>query len=321
MPSTSADVCKMGDGMSIVWLLLFGFGNLAILGLCQYVFGRREASPPTASLSHEARRTLLLLQQLTGEVSNRVEGNAARLDRLVRELSAIAATPFGATTGSLDAIQGSAKQQELFAAYLRRSGRTMQQHSSRLGVEVSGSNEDANAEGSSTALRCRDDAFGESFDRENTAVREAVGTALAGGRLQPADDRCGDERDAMAFTMCVLPLDGDFKPDGKPFLAAAREISTGGMSFSHTRPLSSPYLAVRMTLAGVQDICLVMDRRHTSPVGPMFVTGGAFVRRLEDGNAWRLLFDFAAVSDIAPVQRRPGKAAKPARQMSAAEGE
>jgi hypothetical protein len=300
----------MGYGMSILWVLVFIVGNLAVVGVCLYAFGRRETQSANHPLSQDVRQAIHSLQDLTGEVTRRVEDNAEQLDGVVRELAALTGIPGDESTESLKSLQGSVKQQEAFAAYLRQSGEKFQTHGSRLGVAS------PDVKGNTTADPVG--RRGQDADRKTESVHEAVGAVLAATHPGKVDERRLDDRETMSFTMCVLPLDSDFQPDGTPFVAVARDISTGGMSFSHTGPLSSPYLAVRMTLVGVQHICLVVDRRHTSRVGPMFITGGAFVCRLEEGDVWQMLLEFATSSDIAPVEGAAGRTAElAASQMTA----
>jgi hypothetical protein len=279
--------------MGSLWLVVFGLGNLAIVGLWLYMFGLHETPPPTGKpLSRDGQQALRLLQELAIEIAERAEDNAGRLEDVARELVELA----GMAAALSQPLKRRSREQAEFAAYLRKSSEKLRKHSSRFGVLPSDG-------------KARRVAESPGRSSAETAISETptpgdVGADLVATPRAASEHRRGEDREPTSFALFVLPLDSSFEPDGEPFAAVAREVSTGGMSFSHTSALSSPHVAIRITLGDDQDNFLVMDCRHSSSAGPMLITGGAFLRRLEDGPARRILTDFAALSEMNAAQEQ-----------------
>jgi len=289
--------------MGWLWLLVFGLGNLTIVGLWLYMFGLRETpAPQSRPLSRDGRQTLRLLQELTAEVAERAEENAERLEAVAQELSGL---PANGSPESLTLLKRRSIEQREFANWLRRSGETLQKYNSQLGVRPANGNGKSpadSARGASAAAESREPQVPTNFDF-------GIGADLHDALPGADDSRRREDREPTSFTLSVLPLDAGFRPDGEPIVAVAREVSTGGMSFAHTSPMKSPYVAIRITLGDDHDNFLVMDCRHSSSAGPMFITGGAFLHRLEDGPVRRILTDFAGSSETADGREYVGRAA------------
>lgn len=94
-------------------------------------------------------------------------------------------------------------------------------------------------------------------------------------------DKRLNSRRPMLFQVDAFPLDSNHAATGEPFEALARELSSGGMSISHTVPNEAPFLGLHLQPSNEEPIFVIMRVQHRSSVGGVFISGGSFVRRVD----------------------------------------
>lgn len=273
--------------MPFTWILFVVVSNAAVFALAVYLFGQRERDDGTRRLpkggAEDPRQTLASLHQLTCEVTHRVERHVDRLDTVVRKLASKAAGALHNADDSEDSPLAVLRELKELAGFLRASTGRYREIQSQL--ETGGGDaRDVHGTGKPEAT----------IDSQTVEVRVIAAQVKSLQDGSPRERR-RDRRESTALPLTVMPLCDNMLPFGREFEAVAREISTGGMSFSHAAPLNAPYVAVVMTPPDMQEICVVVERRHTSRVGPFFITGGDFVCRLQDGPALQLVQDEVAL--------------------------
>lgn len=94
-----------------------------------------------------------------------------------------------------------------------------------------------------------------------------------------AGDRRRGERVSLLATVAALPVDGEFNPAGEAFRAAARDISSGGISLLHTRAVSSECMALRWQTLNSKTtfITAAIQLTRCRPMGPFYELAGQFV--------------------------------------------
>ncbi len=80
--------------------------------------------------------------------------------------------------------------------------------------------------------------------------------------------------------MHVVPLDRQMRPTGAPFIGQTQDISTGGLAFVHTAPISTDYCLVTIDTDEICKTRLLMKvvRRRRSKKAYEFA--GPFVARV-----------------------------------------
>ena len=90
------------------------------------------------------------------------------------------------------------------------------------------------------------------------------------------------ERRAHARYMVVIPaivqpLDAGRQPQGKPFNAATRDISAGGIGLVQSQPVTAKFLGVKLTPPNGKGIQLLVKVRRCTPLGTYFDIAGQFI--------------------------------------------
>ncbi len=77
----------------------------------------------------------------------------------------------------------------------------------------------------------------------------------------------------------AMPLNDQHLPDGEEFLGVTRDISEGGLSFYHLKPLEARYLKLELvnTIGMEEHLHAVMEVLRCRETGPLYEIGGRFV--------------------------------------------
>ncbi len=85
------------------------------------------------------------------------------------------------------------------------------------------------------------------------------------------------KRYAAVLEVVVVPLNEHYRPNGLPFIAITRDVSTGGLCMLHTRPAPSPLLFIEIERPNVAPLEVVLTVRRNRRVGQFFEIAGEFV--------------------------------------------
>jgi hypothetical protein len=92
-----------------------------------------------------------------------------------------------------------------------------------------------------------------------------------------ASDRRQAERYSVIADVIVVPLGSDLRPDGRPFVACSRNVSTGGMCLYHAAPVESTLLYVEIAAPSAPAMSALMKVLRQKHVGPYFEIAGQFL--------------------------------------------
>lgn len=131
----------------------------------------------------------------------------------------------------------------------------------------------ADARDDETARRRRSPRLQEILELiETVAVTHGTGVTI--------HDR-HSERFEFEGPIVVQPLDAEGRPDGEPLFVEGRDLSVGGLSFRHERPLHHRHVAVSFPFVETGGRCVVAELgwcRFTRE--GVYRSGGRFVRTL-----------------------------------------
>jgi c-di-GMP-binding flagellar brake protein YcgR len=91
-------------------------------------------------------------------------------------------------------------------------------------------------------------------------------------------ERRSEPRYTISAIIEAQPVDDEFQPTGERFKAVTRDISAGGISFTHNRLVETKHLAVRLTnpvgeqLQTVMQILRCQRHNRTWDIAGTFVT-------------------------------------------------
>jgi len=102
-------------------------------------------------------------------------------------------------------------------------------------------------------------------------------TELTNASEQNIGKRRKSRREPRSISLRIQPLDLDFCPDGEPFWAVSRDISSGGLGFVNSEPLQHEFVRI-----GLFDQAATMIARvcHSTSIGvkyPLFLVGVQFL--------------------------------------------
>jgi hypothetical protein len=98
--------------------------------------------------------------------------------------------------------------------------------------------------------------------------------------LPPArkvSDRRRSERYSVIADVVVVPLDKDFSPAGRPFIACSLNVSAGGMCLYHSQPVDSSLLYVEIASPDAPGMSARMQVLRQSRVGGYIEIAGQFL--------------------------------------------
>ncbi len=94
---------------------------------------------------------------------------------------------------------------------------------------------------------------------------------------RPVVEKRREERVATSLSLMIQPLDFDFRPDGEPFWALSRDISSRGLGFVNPEPIQHRYVRLELIEHGASTIARVC---HSTSIGleyPLYLVGVQFL--------------------------------------------
>ena len=105
--------------------------------------------------------------------------------------------------------------------------------------------------------------------------------SLTPGTKPPFERRTTD-RVSVAIEVPAVPLDMDLKACGRPFLAMARNISSGGMALVYIRSVRTPYLLITMDVQKEGAMKFLLRVRRWRRTEHFFEFSGNFEAHVEE---------------------------------------
>jgi predicted RNA-binding Zn-ribbon protein involved in translation (DUF1610 family) len=88
------------------------------------------------------------------------------------------------------------------------------------------------------------------------------------------------KRYPVSVPVVAVPLAADFRINGDPVRMTTANISLGGAALIHTRYVETPYLALDFTIAGVEQLQVVLRILRVRSVGPVYEAAGEFISHM-----------------------------------------
>ena len=114
-------------------------------------------------------------------------------------------------------------------------------------------------------------------------VQRLISQYTQDGRFAGDNERRSEQRFPIALPVMVRPIGDDLQSAGEPFMAVTKDISTRGIGLLHYEPISSKFLAIRLTDRDGLKLTGAIEVLRCRPVGQFFEVGGKFVTKLYDG--------------------------------------
>ena len=95
--------------------------------------------------------------------------------------------------------------------------------------------------------------------------------------IDPHVERRNDARTPRSVSLEIQPLNMDFQPDGESFYALSRDVSSNGLGFVNSDPLSHEY--IRIGMPEQTEATIIAKVRYNLSVGvgyPLFLVGVSF---------------------------------------------
>ena len=88
-------------------------------------------------------------------------------------------------------------------------------------------------------------------------------------------------RFSVVMPVVAMPLGEDFRPQGTPFAAISRDLSTAGLCLFSTRAAGCAFLAVELAALSGQNIQVVLQVLRCNAVGRFYEIAGPIVARMD----------------------------------------
>ena len=108
---------------------------------------------------------------------------------------------------------------------------------------------------------------------------DALVKKLAAATLSQGEKR-HSSRYHLAIPIPVVPIDEAGEPIERPFQAMSRDISTSGISLTHTRATNAKHLLLVIRCAATKDIRVVVEVTRCRPIGRFYEIAGKFTSRV-----------------------------------------
>jgi hypothetical protein len=112
------------------------------------------------------------------------------------------------------------------------------------------------------------------------AVVNFMSRLAEGGQAYEGEERRSEPRFAITMTVWTRPMKHRFQVVGEEVAAITRDISAHGIALLCARPVSTPYLAVRMMNPQGESIVAVFRVTRCQARGPVHEIAGEFVAQL-----------------------------------------
>lgn len=112
------------------------------------------------------------------------------------------------------------------------------------------------------------------------AVANFIERAVRNSKYYDGPDIRSERRRAVSLRVAAVPVDEHLNKIGEGFIAATRDISSGGIAIYHTRGTSDRYLALELSAPSGEKLHLLLEVLRCRPAGLFYEIAGRFVSKI-----------------------------------------
>ncbi|HUY93322.1 MAG TPA: hypothetical protein VMV10_31635 [Pirellulales bacterium] len=120
----------------------------------------------------------------------------------------------------------------------------------------------------------------ESLARPPQAVADFVERAVRNSKYYDGPDVRSERRHAVSLRVAAVPVNERLNKIGEGFIAASRDISSGGIAIYHTRGTSERFLALELSAPSGEKMHVLLEVLRCRPVGLFYEIAGRFVSKI-----------------------------------------
>lgn len=112
------------------------------------------------------------------------------------------------------------------------------------------------------------------------AVTDFIERAIRNSKYYDGPDFRNERRHAVSLRVAAVPVDEHLNKIGEGFIAATRDISSGGIAIYHTRGTSDRFLALEISAPSGEKLHLLLEVLRCRPAGLFYEIAGRFISKI-----------------------------------------